>query len=359
MSTPEVTLTNTKIALVEGINRTAECAHTMGPLLSKYVLPKVPPRAVLTAAETVNIVYSSDIEDFRSVGKQGHKNFNWRRPRFVAEYDNQLTCILPPGQDYTHHYVELLKTAAQFYESELDFARPLLTTQEGLDFMRSLVREDLGSFDAVVLGYVEHLFVEGEVSWDVRRGVGYRTFDLNGFRILLIGFELSYWGDIGGQLVQVLAERGITDWVIYVGKLGALHADVVPNRTIATGSVSIVEGSEVSWVSRLIPEVASDDAGITVLTGQVHATEPSTLDETVEWLRRNSARASLVDPEIGRMAAAARDAGITFDYLHVVSDNLSGGYEHGLFDEHFGEIKASRGRCLQLIERILVRSFQG
>lgn len=349
-------LTNKKIDIAEDINRIIEKSHTMGHLLPKYVLPKLPPREVLEEAQVVSIEYSSNIEDFISFGKSGHKKFNWRRPQFIHE-GNHLRCIMPPGADYSYHYIQLFETAAKFYRTHLSIRSQHPTFGQGLEFVRSLVRDEIKPADVVILGYVEHLFVHSDLTWEVQNGVGYRTFSIGDFEILLIGFELSYWGDIGGHLVRVLAEKNVSDWVIYVGKLGALDQSVIPNRTVATGNISLLEGREISWKSRLNVDLSSVETDICLLTGQTHATEPSTLDESVEWLKEFSLRADLVDPEIGRMAVAAEESGITFDYLHIVSDNLAGGYEQGLFEEHFGEVKSSRRECLKLIESILAQSF--
>lgn len=349
-------LTNKKIDIAEDLNRLVERSHTMGHLLPKYVLPKLPPREVLEKTQVVSIIHSLNIQDFISFGKSGHKKFNWRRPHFIHE-EKHLKCIMPPGVDYTHHYVQLFETAAKFYGTQLSFQRPPLAPEQGLEFVRSLVRDDIEPSDVVILGYVEHLFAPSDLIWEVQNGIGYRTFSIGDFKILLIGFELSYWGDIGGHLIRVLAEKNVSEWVIYVGKLGALDQSVIPNRTVATGNISLLEGREISWKGRLNVDLSSIETEIHLLTGQTHVTEPSTLDESVEWLKEFSLRADLVDPEIGRMAVAATESGIAFDYLHIVSDNLAGGYEHGLFEEHFGEVKSSRRECLKLIEDILTQSF--
>lgn len=52
------------------------------------------------------------------------------------------------------------------------------------------------------------------------------------------------------------------------------------------------------------------------------ATVATTLCEDQEWLRTLSSRAKWVDCEIGDMAKASNELGISFRFLHVVSDNL-------------------------------------
>ncbi|UTT39886.1 hypothetical protein NMP99_00775 [Glutamicibacter mishrai] len=350
-------LSNRSIQVEANIDRSVEAEHTMGPLLAKYVLPKVPSREQLSQVNSVQIRQSSDIDEFSSVGKSGHKRFNWRRPSFKFMGAN-MACVVPPGADYTYHYSKLLETAAKFYDLDFSIQKEEVTSEQTLQFVISLLRPKIGRYDSVLLGYVESLFIGDDHTWEIVNGVGYRTVELNGFSVLILGFELSYWGDIGGQLVAALAELGVSDWVVYVGKLGTLDPGVVPNFNIATGTRSVIEGHEVSWNTRLQGFDIPDIKNVGVLRNQLHITEPSTLDETVSWLQKNQGTVNLVDPEIGRMASSAIDRGITFDYLHIVSDNLSGGYDHGLFDEHFGDVKVLRNECLSLIESILRLSFR-
>jgi hypothetical protein len=95
-----------------------------------------------------------------------------------------------------------------------------------------------------------------------------------------------------------------------------------------------------------------------VLVDQQHVTVPSIVDETTAWFASAAGRYHLVDPEIGHMAAAANAAGVAFDYLHIVSDNLTGRYTAGLYHERSPAIRADRLRCLNLIENTLTRSLR-
>ncbi|MFF8847651.1 hypothetical protein ACF08N_33915 [Streptomyces sp. NPDC015127] len=52
----------------------------------------------------------------------------------------------------------------------------------------------------------------------------------------------------------------------------------------------------------------------------LHVTSPSILLEDQDWLTKQPEHA-FVDPEIGPMCAAARNAGIGFGYLHAISNN--------------------------------------
>src|SRR5699024_11435031 len=79
--------------------------------------------------------------------------------------------------------------------------------------------------------------------------------------------------------------------------------------------------------------------------------------ETRTWLDQHRAHFDVVDPEIGHMALAATTANVPFDYLHIVTDNLNGAHDHGLYDERSTPVATRRRRCLHHIETILHRSL--
>jgi hypothetical protein len=177
--------------------------------------------------------------------------------------------------------------------------------------------------------------------------------NLAGKQLVLLGCEFSYWGDLAGALVTVLAAREVPR-IVYIGKLGALDPTRPPNRFSATGTRSLFAGRLIEWDSRLVEHAASFEE---VLTKQVHATVPSLLDETLTWYAASKGQIDLVDPEIGHMAMAAIAAGIEFDYLHIISDNLGGGYPHGLYGERCEDVTAKRAQRVAIIEEVLKRSL--
>ena len=66
-----------------------------------------------------------------------------------------------------------------------------------------------------------------------------------------------------------------------------------------------------------------------------------------------------VDPEIGHMAEAALQAGITFSIMHIVSDNLSRQYPFDLSNERVAEVVADRKKlCDELCELLEERLSQ-
>lgn len=177
--------------------------------------------------------------------------------------------------------------------------------------------------------------------------------NLAGTTAVLLGCEFSFWGGLAGGLVTLLAARACAERVIYVGKLGALCPALEPNTVIATGTTSLLATRQVRWTSGL----NLTDPPRTLRTSLRHVTVPSVMDETRAWYHAHDEDSDVTDPEIGHMAAAATRTGLTFDYLHIVTDNLCGTFEHGLYDERRAGILAGRRRCLSDIETIVYRSL--
>ncbi len=332
---------------------TTPAAHTMGARLSEYVLPKVPVSALIETCGRVRVYGDQSLWLLLGGIKRQGKRFNWRRPFFTTRH-GLLHCVVAPGQDYTHHYARLVATACELVEIPPRVIVDIPAPDQAVQFIDRWLPRQLPRADVIVLGYVERLFKSYPTTWATHTGFGWRSAVIGPTNVALVGCEFSYWGDLAGALVTVLAERGRASWVIYVGKLGALTPSRVPNQHVATGTRSYVAGREVTWGSHLDLGVGY---GPILLTDQRHITVPSTFDETCTWHARHAAHFDVVDPEIGRMAHAAKQASIQFDYLHIVSDNLCGHYEQGLYDERAAAISASRQGCIAIIESILRRSF--
>lgn len=329
--------------------------HTMGDRLGDYVLPKVPIAMLFEGFEgkgRAEVYGNQSLGLLTGGAKRDGKRFNWRRPFFTYRH-GLLHCVAAPGRDYIYHYGRLVATACGLAGLSPDIGMQPPAPDAAVEFVRRWLPTELPTVDVMVLGYVERLFTDSISAWSCQPGFGWKTSTVGRARVGLLGCEFSYWGDLAGAVVTVLAERKRTSWVVYAGKLGTLTAGIVPNVFVATGTTSFVEGRQVVWQSRL--NLESPDAML--LTGQTHITVPSTLDETREWYEENVSRFDVVDPEIGRMAVAANDAGVKFDYLHIISDNLCGHYAEGLYDERVRDVTIKRQRCLVMIESVLRRSF--
>lgn len=125
----------------------------------------------------------------------------------------------------------------------------------------------------------------------------------------------------------------------------------IPNQTLATGSTSFVDGEIVHWKN--IFDFANGDPE--VIFGK-HYTIPSVLNETKEWLKDNQDYA-FVDNEIGFMAKAAMSESIEFSYLHIISDNLHGGFSEDLSNKRGLEAQQHRLKLMKKAKDIIERSL--
>ena len=330
----------------------APSEHTMGERLADYVLPKVPTER-LTATGGRAWGYPNRGLSFLQGGqKRQGKRFNWRRPYFTQVGD-VLHCVAPPGYDYIHHYAELLRSACLMAEipgDQVDFEMP--AEGRGRAFVDHWLPTDLPTAELVVLGYVDALW-KNRGEWTHRPGFGWRTVRVGSATVLMLGCEFSFWGDLAGDLVSVLAQRARAAGVVYVGKLGGLQPDMVPNTLVVTGTTTRLRDRPLAWNSFLDLR----QAPASVRSGVRHATLASVMDETRTWLDTHRADTDVVDPEIGHMAQAATEAGVGFAYLHIVTDNLNGTHAHGLYAERSTPVATRRHRCLHDIETVLNRSL--
>ena len=76
---------------------------------------------------------------------------------------------------------------------------------------------------------------------------------------------------------------------------------------------------------------------------------PSIIQETKGWVDENKDLVDFVDPEIGHMARAANERGITFSYMHIISDNLSRKFDEDLSNERKQEILIKRKSLIRTI----------
>ena len=204
--------------------------------------------------------------------------------------------------------------------------------------------------DLVIVGWgLAHLAPPDGV-WNHGHGYAWQRTEVHGRRVVYLGFLHSIWGDVAGRVVTRLAELGARD-VVYVGKVGALNPDIEPNTRLATGNTSLVGSSVVTWPD-FFGDFATAQPG--VHTG-VHVTSPSILLENRDWLTEHAEHAehAFVDPEIGPMGVAARDAGIDFGYLHVISNNLARHYPADLSNERHSDVVRRRTILIGQIQDII------
>ncbi len=156
----------------------------------------------------------------------------------------------------------------------------------------------------------------------------------------------SFWGDIAYWLGAALAKRGFP-MVVFIGKLGSLDPQHVPNDTLATGNQSTIDGQTVQWFN-----LFSEPEATNVVEG-AHITLPSVLQETIAWRTSNIGQYTFVDPEIGNLATGVLSNGARFSYLHIISDNLARRFNEDLSNERSGSIPQKRVKLYRLIKQIL------
>lgn len=318
-------------------------SHTMGQHLSRYVLPKVPVLD-LDGVKAVRVYGCRSLALLLSTKPRTTKLFNWRRPDFLR-VGSEIHCVTSPSRDYVHHYGKLIATALRLRGREV----PVLTQRpDGFEvdhFIDTWLPDSVPAADVVILGYVHAIFqdVAEPLSWERAYGFGWKHIVIENRSVLLLGCEFSYWGDLAGALVVAIARRKLASWVIYVGKLGSLVPNILPNQALVTGTHTELHGQTIHWQGAL---AAAINGGADVVCDVGHACVPSVLDETVEWLAQIDDSLQVVDPEIGHMASRAVASGLTFDYLHLVTDNLVADYGEGLYDERGTPVVVQRAKLL-------------
>lgn len=324
--------------------------HTMGPALLPYLELKVHSIVQQYDWRRITVVGQYDRSCIVSSLEKDDKLFNWQRPTAeVAGSELVLKCF--PGRDYVYHYALLTATYLAMtgrFREQVHFRLPRVVT---CDAAVARVNLQPSQSKAVILGWgITQL--GGVEGWTFGEGYAWKQATNGGLSILFVGFLHSIWGDVAGRVVARLARLGARR-VLYVGKVGALDPSLSPNTVLATGNHSLVDNRSVIWEDFFDSEVIRDPM---VVTG-THVTSPSTLLETEDWLARYRGYA-FVDPEIGRMGAAAYRAGIPFGYLHVVSNNLACRYNEDLSNERRPLVLTQRARLLDSAQAIIEAQLQ-
>lgn len=285
------------------------------------------------------------------------KPFNWMRPTTTVLDSNTLQLNVFPGIDYVEHYAAI--TATELFikgknpgvvgytlPSEIERFEPLLSSNLA----------QMGPVDIVIIGYVHGMdrwtkgpWVEGAdelFAWK-------KMLTKQGYCVAFLGCRICYWGDIGGNLVRVLQKLNGVKCVVYVGKLGGLKAEYIPNHTLASGSQSLLLGEMITWRNPLEPYLHHAPS---IVRG-IHCSFGSVLNETKKWLRETEKRCNFVDPEIGHMARASLEGGIEYGFLHIISDNLARKYDEDLSNERRVDVIEGRKQLMGEIQDVLAHFF--
>lgn len=292
----------------------------------------------------IRVVGGYDRRCVVSAKEKPGKLFNWQRPTAEPDGDD-LIIKCYPGLDYVQHNALIIATYLGMtgrYRGQVDYEPPAGDVcQAAVDRLDA----DPSGDDLVIVGWGLERLAGGE--WVYGDGYAWQRADVQGRRVLYLGYLHSIWGDVAGRVVSRLAALGARR-VVYVGKVGSLDPVIAPNTSLATGSCSVLPDGPVSW-----PDFFGDLAASQpdVRPG-VHVSSPSILLEGENWLRHQHGT-SFVDPEIGHMGRAAHAAGVQFGYLHIISNNLARHYPSDLSNERLTEVVERRRVLLDRISEII------
>ena len=323
--------------------------HTMGNHLEKYLEIKMHNHVSDKTFDKIIVIGEYDRSVDISLYEKKDKKFNWQRPTAEIK-NNQLFIKCPPGKDYVSHYGSLIATYLAIKQRKFDhvyYIEPSNDLCNQLMDASNLKMIPLNK--TVIVGYGLDI-IAGEENWQENGPFLYKPTQIFNKDVTFIGCKYSIWGDIAGKFVQSLSKLGVKQ-VIYIGKLGSLNDDLIPNEHLATGNVSNVEGTMITWKNLF----TMNDKSF-VKFGR-HYTSPSTICETKEWLENNK-KFDFVDPEIGHMAKAANESNIDFSYLHIISNNLTKILSENLSNERLQTITSKRRKLLIRIKSILEDTFR-
>ena len=328
----------------------------MGQSLTEYLRMKVHPLIQDTHWSRINVIgeHQRDPSVVRISLEKTDKPFNWQRPTASVVDTNTLQLHVFPGIDYVEHYAAILATYLSMEKGQQDVVKYTLPSQdECLEPFVSSNLAEMGAVDIIVVGYVHFLERWTRGPWEGESSSKLfswkKTTSRRGYRIAFLGCRICFWGDIGGNMVRALQKVNGARCVLYVGKLGSLRADHVPNHSLATGWQSVVRNELVTWANPLEPHLERSPS----IAFGVHCSLGSVLDETKEWLLTSEKRFDFVDPEIGHMAKASVEGGTEFGYLHIISDNLARKYLHDLSNERLTDVVQDRKRLFSEIQDVL------
>lgn len=330
--------------------------HTMESVLLPYICIKIHPMIELFTGSKIIVRGKYDRKNsIISSKEKNDKLCNWKRP--TVEFSDDSTTLYVncfPGIDYACHYASLIKTFFNCNSLQAPEIIVEIPTQEkSLVQLSRLNIQNVPESDIIIFGKVEKLQQLTNGDWLGGDDFYWSAKEMYGKKITLLACAFSVWGDIAGNLIRFLKHKNIKAF-FYVGKVGGIFGShqLLPNQTLATGTVSMFNGILIEWNQQLIiPENISN-----VQQGK-HVTLFSPIAETKEWLERNR-NYSFVDPEIGHMALAAQECNIKFSYIHIISDILGQSYNENLSNERDLNVLKKREQSYIKIVKILDETFK-
>jgi hypothetical protein len=294
------------------------------------------------------------------------RGFNWQRP--TAEVIDQCTvhpnCF--PSVDVVRHYASLvptyfsmMQTSASRNPPQVRFELPLFDACSDLFARSDLV--NLGQADVLIIGYLNRCPHKNIERNEAFKNVGihqegqllswYKRETSSGSIVAYLGCAVSLWGDSVKQLVKVLQKLSKLKCVLYIGKVGSLHADPVPNVALATGDEAHTNHEVIRWHNVLSKAASTSPL---VCKGSL-VSVASSLCEDLSWFQTWADKCCWVDCETAHIAQESRVGIIDFGYLHIVSDSLNRQCADNLANEDAEHVQEQRTVVFDEIDRILDR----
>ncbi|CBF79240.1 predicted protein [Aspergillus nidulans FGSC A4] len=88
-----------------------------------------------------------------------------------------------------------------------------------------------------------------------------------------------------------------------------------------------------------------------------HFSLSTVLDKSQEWLKAHGGQFDFVDSDNGHMGIAAKECGVRYGYLHIISDNLAKKYAYELSNERLQKVQMGRKRLIREMKEVLVEFF--
>ena len=324
--------------------------HSMGDSLPRYVESRVHEWVDDTSVSRIVVLGSYDRSLCISSKEKRDKLENWQRPTACRTGGTlELHCF--PGRAYVFHYASLVATYLDLCGRDptiVDLRLP--DAASCADQLLATGLADVSPTSAVVVAS-GNVFLQPEGAQWVDHGECLSRVEVvGGEPVTWLAIKHTFWGDIAFHLGRLLAERGFPQ-IVFVGKLGSLVPDHVPNETIASGCTSLVGGTEIRWVNLF-------DGHVQIESGR-HVTLPSVLQETNGWVAERTPEYQYVDPEVGNLAAGTLDGGAAFSFLHIVSDNLSQRYAADLSNEREEFVRKRREATYHRLGGLLREALAG
>lgn len=330
--------------------------HSMGNAFYRYVEMKMHHLIQSKQDEfsKVRVIGSHDRSAHVSTDEKNDKPFNFERPTAFLDDDTLYLCCFP-GYDYVHHYANLVATYFRNLNKKKEVSYIYADDERIFQaFEDTNLRSIPAEVDIVLFGNIDNIGLFEDKEFEGEGDFRWKIGNIGSHTVLLLGCQFSIWGDAAYFLIKFLARFHSFTTFVYVGKLGSLRPDIVPNKWIANGSESYINGDFIKWDNIFENEVKNYQ---NILSGG-HVTCGSVVDETKDAVGFFQERGIFIDPEIGHMARACNETKKRFSYLHIVSDNVVVPHHENLSNERDLSIREKRAKLFKEIGEIINRQLK-